>query len=101
MRASVITALLSSIVSPCLAQLSLPNPPYQPPNAAVGAVPSLGGYPNQQWTNLLGSLLYFYEAQRSGNLPASNRVNWRNSSTLDDGKDVGIDLSGVSVCSGI
>lgn len=96
MRLSLVTAIVSSLVSLCLAQLPLPNPPYLPPDASLGAVPSLGGYPNQQWSNLLGSLLYFYEAQRSGNLPSSDRVTWRNSSTLGDGKDVGADLSGES-----
>jgi endoglucanase len=94
MQLSVIAALLLNVVLPCLAQLSLPNPPYLPPNASAGAVPSLGGFPNRQWTNLLGDFLYFYEAQRSGSLPSSNRVPWRNSSALDDGKDVGLDLTG-------
>lgn len=99
MRVSVLVALLLSLIFPCLAQLSLPSPPYLPPNASSGAVPSLGGYPNRQWTNLLGNLLYFYEAQRSGVLPPSNRVPWRNSSAVDDGKDAGVDLSGTSIYS--
>ncbi|KAF5364025.1 hypothetical protein D9756_000516 [Leucocoprinus leucothites] len=94
MRFSVVAALLLNVLLPCLAQLSLPNPPYLPPNASFGAVPSIGGYPNRQWTSLLGDLLYFYEAQRSGNLLSTNRVPWRNSSALDDGKDVGLDLTG-------
>ena len=38
--------------------------------------------------------LYFYEAQRSGDLPASNRINWRGDSGLTDGADVGRDLTG-------
>ncbi|WP_309380989.1 glycoside hydrolase family 9 protein [Cerasicoccus frondis] len=38
--------------------------------------------------------LYFYEAQRSGELPEDNRVSWRGDSALDDGSDVGLDLSG-------
>merc|ERR1712156_172125 len=36
----------------------------------------------------------FYEAQRSGKLPADNRVPWRGDSAVDDGSDVGVDLSG-------
>lgn len=36
----------------------------------------------------------FYEAQQSGKLPATNRVSWRADSALDDGKDVGLDLTG-------
>ena len=38
--------------------------------------------------------LLFYEAQRSGKLPADNRIHWRGDSMLDDGKDVGHDLTG-------
>jgi endoglucanase len=38
--------------------------------------------------------LFFYEAQRSGHLPANNRVNWRGDSGLQDGADVGKDLTG-------
>ncbi|XP_006460205.1 hypothetical protein AGABI2DRAFT_150171 [Agaricus bisporus var. bisporus H97] len=88
-----VTSLLS-LVSLCIAQLPLPVPPYLPPNASFGTIQSPSGRPNSQWTNLLGGLLYFYEAQRSGQLPSETRVSWRNSSCLDDGKDVGLDLSG-------
>jgi endoglucanase len=38
--------------------------------------------------------LFFYEAQRSGDLPATNRINWRGDSALQDGADVGRDLTG-------
>ena len=38
--------------------------------------------------------LFFYEAQRSGDLPATNRVNWRGDSAMQDGSDVGRDLTG-------
>lgn len=38
--------------------------------------------------------LLFYEAQRSGKLPSTNRVPWRKDSALKDGKDVGMDLTG-------
>jgi outer membrane biosynthesis protein TonB len=38
--------------------------------------------------------LFFYDAQRSGKLPANNRVSWRGDSALQDGSDVGLDLSG-------
>ncbi|KAK7082472.1 Endoglucanase, partial [Halocaridina rubra] len=36
----------------------------------------------------------FYEAERSGALPPDQRVTWRGDSALDDGADVGFDLSG-------
>jgi endoglucanase len=42
----------------------------------------------------LQKAIWFYDAQRSGALPASNRVSWRGPSALDDGKDVGLDLTG-------
>ncbi|MEO0409322.1 MAG: glycoside hydrolase family 9 protein [Cyanobacteria bacterium P01_A01_bin.135] len=38
--------------------------------------------------------LLFYEAQRSGPLPEGNRIEWRGDSALQDGADVGIDLTG-------
>ncbi|MEO8205032.1 MAG: glycoside hydrolase family 9 protein [Chthoniobacterales bacterium] len=38
--------------------------------------------------------LYFYDAQRSGDLPANFRVKWRGDSAMNDGKDVGVDLTG-------
>lgn len=78
-----------------IAQLSLPSSPWLPPNASSGAVPSTTDRsPNPQWITLLGDLIYFYEEQRSGTLPSTNRVSWRNSSAVDDGEDVGLDLSG-------
>ena len=36
--------------------------------------------------------LFFYEAQRSGDLPSTNRVNWRGDSGMQDGGT--IDLTG-------
>lgn len=36
----------------------------------------------------------FYEAQRSGQLPESQRIKWRGDSCLKDGQDVGKDLTG-------
>src|SRR5262245_56989841 len=46
------------------------------------------------YAEALQKSLFFYEAQRSGPLPASNRVNWRGDSGLADGSDVGRDLTG-------
>ncbi|KAH7914309.1 glycoside hydrolase family 9 protein [Hygrophoropsis aurantiaca] len=83
------------LASTALAQVPLPQPPFLPPNASSGATPSSSAsVPNQQWTTLLGELLYFYDEQRSGTLPASNRVSWRNNSAVNDGSDVHLDLSG-------
>jgi hypothetical protein len=38
--------------------------------------------------------ILFYEAQRSGKLPSSNRIPWRGDAHLHDGQDVKEDLSG-------
>jgi len=42
----------------------------------------------------LQKAIWFYDAQRSGVLPADNRVSWRGPSALNDGKDAGLDLTG-------
>ena len=86
---------LQFFVSLVTAQIALPNPPFLPPNASAGAQPSPDSFPNSQWTSLLGTLLYFYDEQRSGVLPSSNRVPWRNDSLIYDGWNDGIDLSGI------
>ncbi|MGB6220290.1 glycoside hydrolase family 9 protein [Haloferula sp.] len=46
------------------------------------------------YAEALQKSMWFYDAQRSGALPDGFRVPWRSSSALDDGSDVGIDLSG-------
>ncbi|EIW82439.1 glycoside hydrolase family 9 protein [Coniophora puteana RWD-64-598 SS2] len=91
-----LAVLLPVLAGSALAQVPLPNPQWQPQNASAGAVPSPYGtsQPNPQWSNLLGDLLWFYEAQRSGNLPSTNRVSWRNNSATSDGSDVNLDLTG-------
>ncbi len=38
--------------------------------------------------------LFFYDCQRSGKLPANFRVAWRKDSAMQDGQDVGVDLTG-------
>ena len=50
-------------------------------------------YPHN-YAELLQKSLLFYEAQRSGRLPENSRLNWRGDSGLEDGKDVGLDLTG-------
>lgn len=46
------------------------------------------------YAEALQKSLYFYEAQVSGPKPEWNRVSWRGDSALDDGQDVGLDLTG-------
>ncbi|KAI0921378.1 hypothetical protein AcW2_006371 [Taiwanofungus camphoratus] len=98
MRISLTLSLAIFILPlPGKSQLPLPSPYYLPPNASFGAQQSnlsTGSGVNVQWSTLLGNLLYFYEEQRSGKLPSTNRVSWRNDSALGDGQDVGLDLTG-------
>ena len=46
------------------------------------------------YAEALQKSMFYYECQRSGTLPATNRVNWRGNSGLKDGSDVGKDLTG-------
>ncbi|XP_041360965.1 uncharacterized protein LOC121377139 [Gigantopelta aegis] len=43
---------------------------------------------------IVGLSILFYETQRSGYLPASNRIPWRGDSATKDGSDVGLNLTG-------
>jgi endoglucanase len=49
---------------------------------------------NFNYAEALQKSLYFYEVQRAGDLPATNRVNWRGDAALGDGSDVNRDLTG-------
>jgi len=63
----------------------------------ISLVVALAGQVSGQTFNyaeVLQKSMFFYEAQRSGVLPANTRVNWRGDSALNDGKDVGHDLTG-------
>lgn len=90
-----LTTLLFVQAARVAGQLPLPSSPWLPPTPDFGAVPSSGNStPNPHWSTLLGNGLFFYEAQRSGRLPSTNRVSWRNDSCINDGQDVNLDLSG-------
>ncbi|MFN8077727.1 MAG: glycoside hydrolase family 9 protein [Kineosporiaceae bacterium] len=62
--------------------------------SALGASAPASAAGSFNYTEAVQKSLFFYEAQRSGKLPADNRVSWRGDSALDDGKDVGLDLTG-------
>ena len=49
---------------------------------------------NYNYGEALQKSIMFYEFQRSGKLPENTRCNWRADSALDDGSDVGLDLTG-------
>ncbi len=46
------------------------------------------------YAEALQKSIYFYMQQRSGDLPGDNPVIWRADSCLNDGSDVGLDLTG-------
>ncbi|XP_018026496.1 endoglucanase E-4 [Hyalella azteca] len=62
-------------------------PPLPNPCAATGTTP-------YDYPQVLCMSILFYEAQRSGRLPADQRITWRWDSALGDGGDVGVDLTG-------
>ena len=81
-------------------------PPNPPSNATNGTAPehtllrghalNLTALPYAYHT-ILGASFKFLEAHRSGAVtaaPGGNRIAWRGDSLLDDGADVGLDLSG-------
>lgn len=46
------------------------------------------------YTQAMTTALTFLDIQKSGKLPANFPISWRGDSNLDDGSDVGVDLSG-------
>jgi len=64
--------------------------PLTPPNASFSPPSS----PALNYGEILYLSSIFYEAQRSGALPSTNRVPWRGDSALTDGADRKVDLSG-------
>lgn len=66
----------------------LPAQNTQPPMNAIQQSPTKYNY-----GEALGLSILFYDAQRSGRLPANNPIPWRGDSAVNDG-DNGIDLSG-------
>ncbi|WP_341282858.1 glycoside hydrolase family 9 protein [Paenibacillus sp. FSL H8-0537] len=67
--------------------LLLGSLPLQP----VSSVQAAGNY---NYAEALQKAIYFYETQRSGALPDTNRVEWRGDSGMLDGADNGVDLTG-------
>ena len=49
---------------------------------------------SQDYARHIELSLLFYECQRSGPLPKTNRIYWRHDSMVDAGSDVGLDLTG-------
>ncbi|KAJ4706207.1 Endoglucanase [Melia azedarach] len=54
----------------------------------------LVGVASHDYADALSKCILFFEGQRSGKLPSTQRMTWRKDSALCDGNDVGIDLVG-------
>ncbi|TFJ85003.1 hypothetical protein NSK_003427 [Nannochloropsis salina CCMP1776] len=72
---------------------SLRPGPYKPEPRPVPPPPATAGE-KYNLAEVLQLSSLFYEAQRSGKLPPSQRVRWRKDACMDDGQDVGEDLAG-------
>jgi len=72
------------------------NPTTANPDATTEEAVTNGQCTTQltNYKDALHKSLLFYAAQRSGKLPADNRVPWIRDSALTDGSDVGLDLTG-------
>ncbi|KDN22010.1 glycoside hydrolase family 9 protein [Amycolatopsis rifamycinica] len=84
MRTSTTKSMSQAFVALLVLGLTLVVP-------AVSARAAAGKF---NYGEALQKAVWFYDAQRSGALPDGNRVSWRGPSALDDGKDVGVDLTG-------
>ena len=86
MQSSTAKAVSGALVALLVLGLTVVMPGLSP---TAGAATGKFNY-----AEALQKAVWFYDAQRSGLLPADNRVSWRGPSALDDGKDVGVDLTG-------
>lgn len=64
------------------------------PNSRCEATEDKQVESNFNYGEALQKSIMFYEFQRSGKLPADKRENWRADSGMNDGSDVGVDLTG-------
>ncbi len=71
--------------------------PLPPPGGDGGSGGGGSGTPGMgrfNYGEALQKALFFYEANRSGDLPDNYIVRWRGDSAMTDGQDVGLDLTG-------
>jgi endoglucanase len=61
------------------------------PGAARPAAAAGGQF---DYAEALQDSMFFYQSQRSGQLPPGNEVDWRGDSDLSDGSDQGVNLTG-------
>ncbi len=85
MRTSTTKSVSGAVVALLVLGLTLVVPGVSTRAAAAGKF---------AYGEALQKSIWFYDAQRSGALGAGNRVGWRGDSALNDGRDVGLDLTG-------
>ena len=74
-----------------------PEVVFESPSAPVGdACDGQGKWDLASWDtqDALGKAWLFFKAQQSGKLEAGHPIAWRGDSYLNDGDDVGVDLTG-------
>lgn len=64
------------------------------PATGAPAEPAFNADPAFNYAEALQKSMFFYQAQQSGDLPDDYPVSWRGDSGLEDGADVGKDLTG-------
>ncbi len=62
--------------------------------STFSAIQPAAAAPPYNYAEALQKSIWFYEAQQSGPKPAWNRVSWRGNSAMNDGSDVGLNLTG-------
>lgn len=82
--------VLATLLLMCGALLRTPL--FQP--HSVQANPATKSTGSFNYAEVLQKAVLFYEAQQAGDLAAWNRLTWRGDSSLQDGADVGHDLTG-------
>ena len=48
---------------------------------------------SSDYDDALSKSILFFEGQRSGKIPSTQRITWRKDSGLQDGSDIGVSLS--------
>jgi endoglucanase len=77
-------AILVTVMLAALGVVAVPPAAHAQPSTA-------GAF---DYAEALQDSMFFYEAQRSGQLPPDNEVDWRGDSNLSDGSDNGVNLTG-------
>jgi endoglucanase len=60
-------------------------------------VRSVDSSSSHDYGDALSKCILFFEGQRSGKLPSSQRMTWRKDSALRDGSDIGVSLAFTSI----